>query len=76
MANSLSIGPPQLQKLWSRSPYIYPLIDEYMLESIANERQVAVVYDLLGISFNKITSLTKKNEKVINKLVQAFIKKT
>ena len=38
--------------------------------------QVAVVYDLLGISFNKITSLTKKNEKVINKLVQAFIKKT
>ena len=37
--------------------------------------QVAVIYDLLGISFNKITSLTKKNEKVINKLIQAFIKK-
>ena len=38
--------------------------------------QVAVIYDLLGISYNKISSLTKKNEKVINKLVQAFIKKT
>ena len=38
--------------------------------------QVAVIYDLLGISFNKITSLTKKNEKVINKVIQAFIKKT
>ena len=38
--------------------------------------QVAVVYDLLGISFNKITSFTKKNEKVINKVIQAFIKKT
>jgi 3-methyl-2-oxobutanoate hydroxymethyltransferase len=37
--------------------------------------QVAVIYDLLGISFNKITSLTKKNEKVINKVIQAFIKK-
>ena len=38
--------------------------------------QVAVVYDLLGISFNKITSLTKKNGKVIDKVIQAFIKKT
>ena len=38
--------------------------------------QVAVIYDLLGISFNKITSLTKKNEKVINKILQSFIKKT
>ena len=26
--------------------------------------QVAVIYDLLGISFNKITSLTKKIEKL------------
>tara|TARA_Y100000992_G_C21250117_1_gene485403 strand:- start:64 stop:807 length:744 start_codon:yes stop_codon:yes gene_type:complete len=38
--------------------------------------QVAVIYDLLGISFNKITSLTKKNEKAINKVIQAFMKKT
>ncbi len=38
--------------------------------------QVAVIYDLLGISFNKITSLTKKNEKVMNKVIRAFIKKT
>ena len=38
--------------------------------------QVAVIYDLLGISFNKITSLTKKNEKVINKVIQTFIKKS
>tara|TARA_Y200000002_G_scaffold328290_1_gene291818 strand:+ start:37 stop:780 length:744 start_codon:yes stop_codon:yes gene_type:complete len=38
--------------------------------------QVAVIYDLLGISFNKITSLTRKNEKAINKILQAFIKKT
>tara|TARA_B100001093_G_scaffold502252_1_gene554973 strand:+ start:1501 stop:2250 length:750 start_codon:yes stop_codon:yes gene_type:complete len=37
--------------------------------------QVAVIYDLLGISFNKITSLTKKNDKAINKVIQAFIKK-
>ena len=37
--------------------------------------QVAVIYDLLGISFNKITSLTKKNEKAINKVIQAFMKK-
>lgn len=37
--------------------------------------QVAVIYDLLGISFNKITSLTKKNDEVINKVIQAFIKK-
>ena len=38
--------------------------------------QVAVIYDLLGISFNKISSLTKKNEKVINKVIQAFLKKS
>ena len=38
--------------------------------------QVAVIYDLLGISFNKISSLTKKNEKVINEVIQTFIKKT
>jgi 3-methyl-2-oxobutanoate hydroxymethyltransferase len=38
--------------------------------------QVAVIYDLLGISFNKITSLTKKNEKVINKVIQTFLKKS
>tara|TARA_B100001059_G_scaffold117019_1_gene117292 strand:- start:140 stop:883 length:744 start_codon:yes stop_codon:yes gene_type:complete len=37
--------------------------------------QVAVIYDLLGISFNKITSLTKKNEKVINKVIQMFTNK-
>ena len=37
--------------------------------------QVAVIYDLLGISFNKITSLTKKNEKAMNKVIQTFIKK-
>lgn len=37
--------------------------------------QVAVIYDVLGISFNKITSLTMKNEKVIDKLIQAFLKK-
>ena len=36
--------------------------------------QVAVIYDLLGISYNKISSLTKKNEKVINKLIHAFMK--
>tara|TARA_B100001564_G_scaffold358053_1_gene375753 strand:+ start:2349 stop:3092 length:744 start_codon:yes stop_codon:yes gene_type:complete len=35
--------------------------------------QVAVIYDLFGISFNKITSLSKKNEKVINKVIQEFI---
>ena len=37
--------------------------------------QVAVIYDLLGISFNKITSLTKKNEKVIDTVIKKFIKK-
>ena len=38
--------------------------------------QVAVIYDLLGISYNKISSLTKKNEKVIDKVIHAFMKNT
>lgn len=38
--------------------------------------QVAVIYDLLGISFNKISSFTKENELAINKVIRSFIKKS
>tara|TARA_B100000900_G_C20541794_1_gene700799 strand:- start:459 stop:1199 length:741 start_codon:yes stop_codon:yes gene_type:complete len=37
--------------------------------------QVAVIYDLLGISFNKISSLSKDNSKHIEKIIKNFLKK-
>tara|TARA_B100001109_G_C18743623_1_gene417809 strand:- start:66 stop:809 length:744 start_codon:yes stop_codon:yes gene_type:complete len=36
--------------------------------------QVAVIYDLLGISFNKISSLSKDNSKHIEKIIKEFSK--
>ena len=36
--------------------------------------QVAVIYDLLGISFNKITSLTMKKSSSFDKVIQNFLK--
>ncbi len=36
--------------------------------------QVAVIYDLLGISFNKISSLSKDNSKYIEKIIKEFSK--
>ena len=36
--------------------------------------QVAVIYDLLGISFNKISSLSKNNSKYIEKIIKEFSK--
>ncbi len=36
--------------------------------------QVAVIYDLLGISFNKISSLSKDNSRHIEKIIQKFSK--
>ncbi len=37
--------------------------------------QVAVIYDLLGISFNKISSFTKDNTKYFDKIIKDFIKR-
>ena len=36
--------------------------------------QVAVIYDLLGISFNKISSLSKDNSKVVENIIKNFLR--
>ena len=36
--------------------------------------QVAVIYDLLGISFNKISSLSKDNSKVVENIINNFLR--